>query len=131
MDVAEFREAFPEFGTSPGTGAFTDERIEFWLDLSTKMLTSTRWGELLDYGTALFVAHYLTLDAANLAAASTGGNIGQTTGPLASKTVDKVSASYSTAEATIESAAQWNLTTYGVRFYQLARMIGAGGIQIC
>ena len=130
MDVNAFRAAFPEFGTTPGTGAFTDTRISFWLSVGNLMLTSTRWADLLDHGLALFIAHHLTLDTANQSAALTGGDVGQTTGPLSAAAVDKVSASYSTGEVTLEGAGHWNLSTYGLQFRQLMRMIGAGGIQI-
>lgn len=131
MDVTAFRLSFPEFGATPGAGAYTDTRIGFWLTLGELMVTSPRWDNLRDHGLALFIAHHLTMDAENQAAAASGGNIGQTKGPLAASAVDKVSATYSTGETTIEGAAHWNLSTYGIQFYKLARMVGAGGIQIC
>lgn len=128
--VETFRADFPEFGTSPGTGAFTDARITFWLSIAALMLNSCRWSDLLDHGTELFVAHHLTMDFNNQRAAAVGGQIGQTSGPLASKSVDKVAASYSTGEVTLETAGHWNLTTYGLQFYQLMKMMGAGPIQV-
>ncbi len=130
MNVADFRTTFPEFGASPGTGAYTDARINFWIALAEKLLISPRWDNLLDHGIALFVAHHLAMDAANLRAAATGGAVGQTTGPLASKSVDKVAAAYTTGAVTFENAGHWNLTTYGVQFYQLVRMVGAGGVEL-
>jgi len=121
---------FPEFGTTPGTGAYTDARIQIWITVAEKFLTSSRWDTLIDLGTALFVAHYLVLDGTNQAAAQVGGSIGQTTGPLSSKSIDKISAAYETAAVTFENAGHWNLSTYGIRFYGLMRMVGAGGIEI-
>lgn len=126
-DVATFREDFPEFTDDV---KFPDARIEFWLSIAGIMLNATRWDTLLDHGTELFIAHHLTMDLANQRAADTGGNIGQTMGPLASKSVDKVAASYTTGAVTLENAGHWNLTTYGLQFYQLLRMVGAGGIQL-
>lgn len=130
VTAVTFRVDFPEFGTTPGSGAYTDARINFWLSIGTLLLNSTRWGDLLDHGMELFIAHHLTMDATNQKAAATGGNIGQTSGPLASKAVDKVSASYTTGEVTLETAGHWNLTTYGLQFYALLRIVGAGGIQL-
>lgn len=130
MDITTFRSDFPEFGTTPGAGAYTDARITFWLSIASKLLTSDRWDDLLDHGTELFVAHHLTMDAANQRAAAAGGNIAQTQGPLASKSIDKVAASYTTGAVTLENAGHWNLTTYGLQFYQLMRMIGCGGLQL-
>lgn len=128
--VETFREDFPEFGTSPGTGAYTDARITFWLEIAALMLNLCRWGTLIDHGTELFVAHHLAMDNANQRAAAAGGSIGQTTGPLNNKSVDKVAAGYSTGEVTLENAGHWNMTTYGIQFFQLMRMMGAGPIQI-
>lgn len=130
MDVVTFRSDFPEFGETPGTGAYTDARIDFWLAIGGKLLTSDRWDDLLDHGLELFVAHHLTMDAANQRAAAANSAIGQVTGPLASKAVDKVSAGYTTGAVTLENAGHWNLSTYGIQFWQLMRMVGCGGMQL-
>lgn len=123
-DLATFREHFPEFSATP------DGRVSFWLGIAPKLLNAERWDELLDHGIELFVAHHLAIDNANQRAAQNGGGVGQNSGPVASKTVDKVSVSYDTGAATLEGAGHWNLTTYGTQFYALFRMMGAGGIQL-
>ena len=130
VTVDTFREDFPEFGVSPGSGAFSDARIEFWLGIATVMLNAERWDTLLDHGIELFIAHHLAMDRNNVVAGATGGAVGQTQGPLASKSVDKVAASYSTGEVTLENAGHWNLTTYGIQFYQRMKMHGAGPIHV-
>jgi hypothetical protein len=52
------------------------------------------------------------------------------TGPVASKSIDKVSVSYDTAAAAMKDAGDFNLTTYGVRYLRIAKMMGAGGLQL-
>lgn len=78
----------------------------------------------------LFVAHHLTLDARDAAAVAAGGVPGELKGPAASKSVDKVSVSYDTKAVTFEDQAFWNLTRFGIQLYNLARLIGAGGVQL-
>ena len=127
VTAASFRVDFPEFAS---TGTYPDATVNFWLGLSGKMLDANRWGDLLDYGTELFVAHNLTLAVRDQKASAFGGVPGAGHGVLASKTIDKVSMSYDTALAGVEGAGNWNLTTYGTRYIQLARMVGAGGLQL-
>lgn len=127
VTVASFRADFPEFTSNT---AYPDATVAFWLGLAGKMLSADRWGDLTDYGIELFVAHNITLAARDLKTADAGGFGGSGAGVTSSKTVDKVSVSYDTAAATIEGAGNWNLTTYGTRYIQLARLVGAGGVQL-
>lgn len=124
---ATFRTAFPEFADA---SAYPDATITTWIGFASKLLSVDRWSELLDLGTSLFVAHNLILATRDIAATSRGGAAGSGSGVVASKSVDKVSVSYDTGAATISGAGAWNLTTYGVRYLQLARMVGAGAVQI-
>lgn len=127
VTASSFRADFPEFTS---TVVFPDATVAFWLGLAGKLLSVDRWGDLLDYGTELFVAHNLVLSARDQKAVSNGGIGGSGAGITSSKTVDKVSVSYDTANAAIDGAGNWNLTTYGTRYIQLARMVGAGGVQL-
>lgn len=127
VSASSFRADFPEFAS---TATYPDSTVNFWLGLAGKLLSVDRWGDLLDYGTQLFVAHNITLAARDQKAASAGAAPGTGTGVTASKTVDKVSVSYDTALGGVEGAGNWNLTTYGTRYIQLARMVGAGGVQL-
>lgn len=123
---ASFRGDFPEFAD---TTKFPDASIAFWLNVAGLQLNATRWGTMLDYGTELFVAHNVTLQARNAKVAATGGIAGQVTGPVASESVGPVSVGYDTGAATIDGGGAWNLTTYGILLLQMAEMIGAGGAQ--
>lgn len=127
MDAAQFRTDFPEFSD---TSKYTDSAINMWLTVAGLSLPSDRWGSLLDLGTELFIAHHLVIGARDQAASTNGGVPGAVQGPVASKSVDKVSVSYDTGATTIEKGDFWNSTTYGIRFLRMAHMAGAGGIQL-
>lgn len=127
VTAASFRADFPEFASLV---SFPDAQVSFWIALAGKLHAADRWGDLLDYGIELFVAHNLSIAARDAKAAATGGVGGGASGLLSAKAVDKVSASYDTGAVTIANAGNWNLTTYGTRYIQLAGMIGAGGVQL-
>lgn len=127
MDATKFRQDFPEF-TDPVK--YPDSAVNLWLDLASKTLPADRWCDYLDIGMELFTAHNLALAAGNQATAAVGGTPGQVKGPLTTKQVDKVSASYGAYLAALNDGGFFNLTTYGIQFLQLARMIGSGGIQL-
>ncbi len=92
-----------------------------YLDLAAKVLPAERWADYLDLGTELFVAHNLTLD---------GQRAKPLSGLVTGKTVGSASVSYDGASVTLNGAGPWNATGYGARFWQLAYMIGAGGVQV-
>ncbi|MFG1399838.1 DUF4054 domain-containing protein [Roseixanthobacter pseudopolyaromaticivorans] len=124
---ASFYQAFPEFADVEKYPVAT---VDMWVAAARSLLSAERWGDLLDLGTGLFVAHNLALSRLATAAAASGAAPGGATGIVASKAVDKVSVSYDTSSASLEGAGAWNLTTYGVRYRQLALMIGTGGLQL-
>jgi len=122
VDAAKFRQDFPEFAD---TTKYPDAMVNFWLGFAVLMLNADRWGAALDYGVELMVAHEVTL-----AAASKAGKPGAILAPQSSKTVDKVSVSYDTSAVKLENAGHWAGTSYGMQFFQMARMMGAGGVQL-
>lgn len=128
VTIASFRETFPAF-TDPGT--YTDDAITLFLNLSVAFQNLNRWDPLVvDYGTQLFIAHHLVLDARNNATVGAGGIPGTVEGVRTAKSVDKVAISYDANSVTLKDAAFWNMTTYGIRFWQLVRTYGAGGFQV-
>lgn len=127
LTPATFRGQFPEFAC---TVTYPDAQISFWSGLAVTLVNPQRFTDILDYATALFVAHHLVVGALNQASAATGGAPGEVAGPKTSKAVDKVSVSYDTASTTLEGGGFWNSTSYGVRLLQMARMYGAGGLQL-
>lgn len=123
----QFRTNFTAFAN---TELFPDPTIDFWLAVAYKLLPADRWSTMFDTAAELFVAHNVSLEARTLKEAANGKVPGQSMGMLSSKSVDKVSASYDTGSAAEENAGHWNLTLYGQRFIRLARMFGAGPVQI-
>ena len=124
MDAATFKSNFPEFTTA------SDGQIDFFLSVAGGMLNPERWSDQLDYGTSLFVAHHLSVAIKNQNTALAGGIPGEVKGVLASKSIDKVSASYDASSVLYEGAGFWNSSSYGIRFWMMAKMVGAGGIQV-
>jgi hypothetical protein len=118
MDIAVFRQHFPEFADS---ATYPDSSIEFWAGIGEARLPVERWGNLYNHGLELFVAHNITLAQAGTSA---GGGL------LASKTIGSVSVSYDTGAVAAAGASHYNQTVYGRRFWELARMRGAGVLQV-
>lgn len=127
LTPAAFRDQFPVFTS---TTTYPDPEIQFWIDLAIKLHSAERWGDLLDYGISLFVAHNLSLEFSSNAAAAAGQAPGQVVGALSSASVDKVSYSRDASSAMDPKNGHWNLTTYGLRWVRLVRMVGAGPVQI-
>lgn len=127
VTVASFRAHFSEFAHPI---SYTESAILYWLRLAGKMLNVSRWDDLLEIGTELFVAHNLTLERKAEDESKNNAPPGMTTGLVNNTSVDKVSVGYDSASAAELDAGHWNLTIYGTRFVRLARMIGAGPIQV-
>ena len=122
----EFRAVAPAFSDPV---MFPDAEIQFWLDAASILLTC-RWGSALGIGTILFVEHNLALDASANPVSGTGGVPGMMHGVVSSEAAGAVSVSYDTGVASESDAGHWNLTLYGERFIRMARLIGAGPIQL-
>lgn len=128
VTTASFRQNFPEFAD---TTKYPDAQVTFWLGYATRLLYSVdRWADMLDDGIQFVMAHQLALAARSQAAASAGGAPGSTAGAVASKSVGGVSVSYDTGAALLQDGGYWNLTTYGIQFWQLAMLVGMGGFQL-
>lgn len=123
---ASLRANFPEFAN---TTTYPDSLVNMWLTVAVSLVNATRWNELTDLGVQLVTCHHLVLSARDQQAATVGGLPGASNGPTASKSVDKVSISYDAGAVSLDGAGAWNMTSYGIRFLGLARMIGAGGYQ--
>ena len=126
MDVAQFRLDFPEFASET---FYTDSMVNFWASIAEQMVDVSRWGGMYTMGISLYVAHNLVIQRRNIAGA-TAGTSGLSTGVMSSKSVGSVSVSYDNQIVTMPNAGQWALTVYGLQYLQLARMIGAGAVQL-
>jgi len=127
ITVPQFRADYPEFNSSTD---YPNSQIEYYLALAEKLLPADRWGNVLDNAVELYVAHHIAMEARAQAEAASGVVPGQTTGPISSKSVDKVSVGFDTSSATEEKGGHWNLTIYGTRFLRLAKLFGAGPLQV-
>jgi Protein of unknown function (DUF4054) len=126
---ASFRQMFTEFADP--TGASSDSSLNLYIALAYAFLDPARWtAAIINLGVGLYVAHHITLDMRNQAAAAAGGVPGEAVAPKSAKAVDKVSASMDTKAVSLDNAGYWNATSYGQRFIWLARQLGAGGIQL-
>lgn len=127
MVLADFRAAFPEFAN---TAKYPDAQLTFWASIATAQVNVCRWGDMAPNGVFLYVAHEITLAYQNVKSASIGGTPGGQSGPANSKAVGSVSVGYDTQQTAEKDAGWWNLTTYGKQFIRLARMFGAGVVQL-
>lgn len=103
--------------------------VAMWLSAALLTINVARWGELADLGVGLQTAHNLVLEAASNVSASRG-RAGGPVGIQTSKSAGGVSVSYDTSSSTEQGAGHWNQTTYGTRYYRMAKMMGAGGVQL-
>lgn len=127
FDVAAFREAYPEFND---TAKFPDSMISGWATVAQLQVRCRRWKSQYNLGVNLYIAHEITLESQQQAAATAGGSPAGPSGIVNSKTVGSVTVAYDTASAVEKDAGHWNLTMYGRQFIRLARMFGAGPVQL-
>lgn len=119
----EFRLAFPEF-TSLVT--YPSATIDFWASVADDMLNTERWGDRLDYGKKLFVAHHLVMAIRNQASSAPG----QSEGVIGSQSAGPLSVSFDTTAVREEGAGFYNLTSYGTLFWKMAKIVGIGGAHV-
>ena len=127
LSPAQFRGMFPAFADS---AKYPDVMLVLWAGVAVSMVGASRWGEQVQLGRALFIAHNLTIDGMSGAEAARGGFAGLLRGPIVSESGDKVSVAFATANLMDPSAGHWNMTVYGVRYWSLMRIFGAGPIQV-
>lgn len=127
IDESSFRLNMPMFAN---VDDYPSAQFEYYLRLGVKLLPERRWDDLLDDGLTFFVAHYLVLNQRAMLAADIGADPGKVAGNETSKSVDGVSKSMDVSSISLEDGGHWNQTTFGIQFLQLARMVGAGGVQL-
>lgn len=127
MDIPAFRVNFPAFAD---TTRYQTGEITYFAGLAGKLLNADRWDDLIGYGTDLFVAHHLAMADMEAKQTGVGASPGKLAGQQIAKAVDKVSASFDVANISLTDGGYWNTTSYGIRFLQLARLVGAGGVQL-
>ena len=124
--LSGFRAQFPECTDPP----YTDPMVTAWLAVAVQLVDPGRWGDLTDFGVYLITAHYSTMAVERAAAAAAGKPVGKWSGILTSKAIDGVSAGYDASAISTEGGGHWNLTTYGLQYLDLRKMMGAGPVQV-
>lgn len=134
VTVQSFRDSFRPLANP----AFSpDDAVTYYIGRATTMLAGSASAsgnrfdsDTLDRAIGLYVAHYLVLDARDMAATINGGIPGEIEGPSTSQTADKVSFTQDTKAVTRDNEPFWNQTRYGVELMDLVYMYGAGPIQL-
>lgn len=126
VDVATFRANFPAFADED---TYAEPSIQFWLDLAYKRHNAERWGDLLDQGIQLYVAHELSVEAAS-SKGSANSTPGQIIGNITSRSVGGMSYSRDVSSITDSDAGYMNASTYGLRWRNLMKLVGAGPVQV-
>lgn len=127
FDIALFRTQFPEFAD---TVKYPSAQITLWVTLAEQMVRECVWKRSWTLGISLYVAHEITIAALNSKAAKVGGTPGTSGGIANTKTVGQATVGYDSTSTSEKDAGWWNRTTYGQQFIRLARIFGAGAIQL-
>lgn len=122
VTVDQFLDIFPVFNDD---NQYPIDRIQLWLAIANPQISFAQWRGLTQLGVSLWVAHYLTLDRTEWTAAEEGSVPGLSAGVLQSVNTGGVSTSYDTSETVFKGDNHWNKTTYGTRFRELERRVGA------
>lgn len=127
MNVPAFRQAFPEFSN---TEVYPTAMVDFWAALAEAQVRQCVWKTQWSVGVNLYVAHELVLARQNTKTAKFGGAPGTFGGVANTKTVGTATVGYDSVTTGEKDAGYWNLTNYGKQFIRLARIFGAGAIQL-
>lgn len=127
FDIGAFRINFPEFGD---TELYPTEQIRFWSDLAELQVLECVWKKALNKGLSLYVAHELVIAGQNKKTSQVGGAPGTFGGIANNKTVGSATIAYDSNSTSEKDAGYWNQTNYGKQFIRLARIFGAGAIQL-
>ena len=128
IDPDQFRKEFPEFSN---TDRFTNAMIDMWSGIADSMLNVNRWGDLLETGIKLFVAHNIAVQAQNVAMSVVPGGVpGQGAGLMSNQGAGSVSVGIDTQATILDQGGKYNLTHYGVQFLKIGRILSAGGLQL-
>ena len=123
ISIEGFREAFPQFDED----TYPDARVQFWLNLAMKLLNKRRWGNLYVEGVYLFTAHKLTVERQALendGIAAAGAIVAET------QSIGDISFSQRFDAASSSKIGEMESTIYGLQYLDLARIVGAGAIQL-
>lgn len=122
VTIDHFLGIFPVFNDD---SIYPANRIQLWLDVAGVQISYDHWRKLAPLAICLWTAHYLTLDKQEEDAANAGSTPGLADGVIRSVSTGSVSTGYDTTATTYKDDSHWNKTTYGTRFRELERRVGA------
>lgn len=132
--VEDFRKVMPGFSEE----VISNEQLQHFVDMAQSVVKEARWHSLWREGMRLYIAHFATLYLATPQDAPSRDALvgaGQMKGAATSKSVDGVSVSYDTSQASSASNdltgwGAFKLTTYGMQFATLAKAVVKGGMYV-
>lgn len=129
MNITQFRKDFSEFSD---VARYPSAMVLSWSTLAEQITSADVYGTSYAWAVELCTAHFIAISAQNALIGSNGGMPGTAGGIVSSKSVGDVSVSYDTSIGMLsgEHAGQWNATTYGRQYLTLARLFGAGCVQL-
>lgn len=127
MNISQFRQAFPEFADSC---KYSTTQITFWATIAEQQVNECVWKDMWVTGVQLYVAHEMTIAYQNVKSSKRGGAPGTFGGIPNNKAVGGASIGFDNQATAEKDAGWWNTTTYGRQFIRLARLFGAGAIQL-
>lgn len=129
--LSDFYKMYPQF-----EGKVDPEIIQMYIDFANSCIDSKRYGTAWKLAMNYFTAHFCAIHMqGSLDIDSTAGQVlgaAQAKGLISSKSAGDVSISYDfgTIMEDLNGWAQWKLTSYGVQFASLGKMMGKGIVAI-
>lgn len=134
----DFFAMYPKFsalyGAAPQTPIVPVPIVVAFVTMAYSALDQGVWQGFWPIGMGYYIAHWVTLwlrtEGTPITSPAQAALEGMSVGVVASDAVGDVSESYDNTLGQIEGAGAFNLTAYGIQFYTLAQLVGAGGRQL-
>jgi hypothetical protein len=116
LTYEQFQARLPEFASTP------TDTITNYINEAQPFFDTVRWDDLLFLGVVFWVAHYITLDAANANSQLTDDSV--------MKKVGDISKSRSAKLVELEADDDFYRTNYGGRYLKLKYLVSRGGMAV-
>lgn len=121
MTPTEFKARFPEFSSE------TNDRVQLFINDADPLFDQARWDDLYPVGLANLVAHELVVANVQTAAA---GQIGKLSNDTLTKKVGDVQSGKDSMLLNKQAENPYMRTTYGQKYLNLRKLVGAGGVAV-
>lgn len=125
--LSDFYKIYPQFENK-----LDEDVIQMYIDFATSCIDQQRWGTAWKLGMGFFIAHFCAIHIQGTltpeSSASQVLSVAQAKGLVSSKSAGDLSISYDFGPivADLNGWAQWKLTSYGIQFASLGKMMGKG-----